>query len=795
MLAERFMWPAPPNHAFADENTPTVPEGCVIVYAKNNTKVLGQLHGFSPDEGIAEFRQTGRDALVQLDFDEIKEIRLTRPVSLRKVATLLEKTGIEVFQSSESQKYTLHYSDGQIATGITHGSFARESGLFLFIENDSGNVIRSFNPKHAVKNIQIGAALGKMLVENKIVSKEKIEEGLEKQDALRMQRIGDYMTANQIVMPDQLVAALACQISQPNLRLGDAMLQLKLITEAQLRDALGKQKENRKKALGEILIDMGLVDKNTIREVLAKQLGIPIVDLHKFNIASDVVKMLSADIVRRRHVVPLLKSNDRLVVAMENPMDMALIDEIRFSTGLKPLPVFASFDDIQYAIKEFYDSGSGTTDGSIDKLAQQLATDVAASEEPEDTVADSDSTLVRLVNKMILDASRQNASDIHIECRPGKEKTIIRLRKDGSLSPYLEVPPGYRRALVSRIKVMCNMDISEHRKPQDGKLDFARFGPDKIELRVVTVPTTDGLEDVVLRVLTGADPIPIDKLEFEDDILEQVKRIADRPHGLFLVCGPTGSGKTTTLHSVISYVNKPDTKIWTAEDPIEIRQDGIRQVQMNPKFDWTFAAAMRTFLRADPDIIMVGEMRDQETAKIGIEASLTGHLVFSTLHTNSAPESLVRLLDLGMDPYNFSDALHGVLAQRLVKRLCVKCRTGGLASDSDIEELAFEYGASDAERGELVAGWRSRFANAEGLFLLYTPSGCRHCDNTGYRGRIGVHELLVATPAIKKLIQRRATVAELVETAQKEGMRSLKQDGVFKVLQGHVDLRQVRAVC
>jgi type II secretory ATPase GspE/PulE/Tfp pilus assembly ATPase PilB-like protein len=296
-------------------------------------------------------------------------------------------------------------------------------------------------------------------------------------------------------------------------------------------------------------------------------------------------------------------------------------------------------------------------------------------------------TLVKFVNMMILDAFRQGASDIHVETAPGNRPSRVRFRKDGIMVKQFEFPSQFKKTLVSRIKIMAQLDISERRKPQDGKIEFRHAALGKIELRVVTIPTANGMEDIVMRVLATSKPIPLDQLGLAEDYLEAVKILATKSFGLFLICGPTGSGKTTTLHSVLGHINTDDRKIWTAEDPIEITQEGLRQVQINSKIGWTFAAAMRSFLRADPDVIMVGEMRDAETCKMGIEASLTGHLVLSTLHTNSAQESMVCLLDLGMDPFNFADALLGVLSQRRVRRLCNKCKKSYSPSDVEMRVL------------------------------------------------------------------------------------------------------------
>lgn len=417
-----------------------------------------------------------------------------------------------------------------------------------------------------------------------------------------------------------------------------------------------------------------------------------------------------------------------------------------------------------------------------------------------------DNELVKLVNKVIVEAYHQGASDIHIEPYPGKAKTEIRFRKDGTLHPYITVPASYRSAIVARLKIMCDLDISEKRKPQDGKIKFKKFGPLDIELRVATIPSAGGVEDIVMRILAAGEPIPIDKLALSARNLKRTKETVSKPYGLFFVCGPTGSGKTTTLHSILGYLNTPETKIWTAEDPVEITQKGLRQVQMNPKAGLNFATAMRAFLRADPDIIMVGEMRDKETTAIGIEASLTGHLVFATLHTNSAPESIVRLLDMGMDPFNFADAVLGVLAQRLAKRLCSKCKKSHAATKDEVKALLGEYCVElenmeswkkdpKGSYEEVYREWEKDFADDESQFTLYSAVGCDTCGGTGYKGRVGLHELLLGSDPVKKHIQEHARVAEVLATALSEGMRTLKQDGIEKVLQGITDIHQVRAVC
>ncbi|HEX6530099.1 MAG TPA: ATPase, T2SS/T4P/T4SS family, partial [Burkholderiales bacterium] len=675
-------------------------------------------------------------------------------------------------------------------------------GLFLYPPEHDGTVTRCFVPSDAARSVSIGKRIGELLVEERLASPEVVDAALNRQQAMRSRRIGDYLTEHQIVSPEQLAAALKQQRAQPVQKLGETLVELGYLTEGELQEALAIEARNRTVPLGRILSEMGVVDEEVVNAVIARKLGIPFVDLKNFTIPPEVLKRIPAAAAHRFHTLPVAENDNALVVAVENPMDMAKLEGLRFVAGMKLVPVMASGHDIRAALQRAYGTplASGEAappptpsrfaDIGIGELTHRLAAETADAELDDQQVAASDSALVQLVNKMIVDAIKQKASDIHIEANGGGKNMRVRFRKDGALVPYLDMPAKFRMSVVSRIKVMCQLDITERRKPQDGKIEFRRFGPLDVDLRVATIPTANGLEDVVMRVLAAANPVPIDDLGFDPAALEAIKRMISRPHGLFLVCGPTGSGKTTTLHSLLGFLNTPDTKIWTAEDPIEIAQPGLRQVQVNAKIGWTFAAALRSFMRADPDVIMVGEMRDVETTKIGIEASLTGHLVFSTLHTGSAPESVIRLLDLGMDPFNFSDALLGVLAQRLVRKLCPDCKTSYTPNGGQLAELAAEYCGDRGDPNKLLDAWRSK---PKGI-TLYKAKGCARCDRTGYRGRTGLYELLVADTPVKRLIQKRAPMTELGAAAAASGMRTLKQDAIQKMLRGITDLSQVRTI-
>jgi type II secretory ATPase GspE/PulE/Tfp pilus assembly ATPase PilB-like protein len=495
---------------------------------------------------------------------------------------------------------------------------------------------------------------------------------------------------------------------------------------------------------------------------------------HKFENDS----RLNVSYLKRNYVAVIADAHDKPIVLMAEPNNAALLMEIESAMGIDTYEIAVSLPNL--ILQYLGENSGGGAPGEMSDILDEIGTSTEENDEHVDELSDDAPAVVRLVSRILHDAKRLNASDIHID--PEKNApTRVRMRVDGVCRDMNQVPNSHHSAVIARIKIMSNLNIAEKRVPQDGKLAF-RMNGQLVEVRVATIPTVAG-EGVVMRILASGGAMPIDKMNLAPNNRARLEEMIKKPHGILLVVGPTGSGKTTTLHAILGYLNTPEKKIWTAEDPVEITQPGLQQVQVSPKIGFTFANALRAFLRADPDIILIGEMRDKETAHAGIEASLTGHLVLSTLHTNSAPETITRLLDLGLDPVNFSDACVGILAQRLVRTLCGNCKEKYVATDTDLAFIERQYGKEHMAELNITAPLE-----------IYRAKGCEECGNTGYKGRTGVHELLGMTQELRSLVYKEASVAEMKKQATNDGMRTLVQDAIFKVIKGDTDLAQVQIV-
>ena len=814
-----WCWPTPALAAFPASHPHTQPLPCEI-QGLNGKIMNGRLILFVPEQQVVHVQVPPARTTLPLRFNQFRKLTLIEPLEARAPAPGTADPQALALDERPRTPFRIHLAPTGEVSGETIGHVETDFGLFLFapLNAEGSRVRRVFMPREAYSAVELGPRIGELLVTQRAATPKQVQQAADLQAQLRARKLGDILVERRIVTPEQLLAAIEQQSRMPMVRIGEALLALRLITQTQLDEALAAQKQERNMPLGQLLIRLGIISQQDLQVALARKMGYPVVDVELFPVEVEALKKVPFAIALRQETLPLLLRDGMLVVALTDPTQRPLIEELEFVAQCKVVPVLGTHDNLASVIRDAYarvgfdqtERGGRPAEplvfdfrpsdtGKLMESLEKEGRDELPPPEDDPQIEQSDNSLVKLINTMIIQAHADGVSDIHVESQPGREKIRIRFRKDGSLRLHLELPHNYRNALIARIKIMCDLDISERRKPQDGKINFAKYSPGhKIELRVATIPTNNNLEDVVMRILASAKPIPVDNLGLSPYNLKNLKEAMERPYGLVLCVGPTGSGKTTTLHSALSHINVPERKIWTAEDPVEITQPGLRQVQVNPKIEWTFAKALRAFLRADPDVIMVGEMRDEETAQMGVEASLTGHLVLSTLHTNSAPETVTRLIDMGLDPFNFADSLLCVLAQRLVRRLCNHCRQSRLATDDEANELLDDYlhvcptGHPLFNRDTVHADWIERFGTQGRLRMHHSP-GCEHCGHTGTRGRAGLHELMVVSRGLRRLIQTSARAEELQHTAMVEGMRTLRQDGIEKVLQGITSLAEVRA--
>ena len=808
-------WPSPPFAIFSEAIPWNEPQPCEIEDYKGVVRSC-RLAMLTPADKSVMIFVPSRTAPGRVQFSQFRRLTLKAP--LYPEETVSDTDFADVFGHRPTIDYHLHLRDGSVVSDKTVGYVETGFGLFVFHPVfGGGGVARTFIPREVYDYVTYGELIGDMLVAQQSVTSAQVEQAVDEQESLRSRKLGDQLVSNAIVSSDQLMLALEQQDKMPMIRVGEALVRLGYIDEHQLNQALERQKTDRTVSLGQLLVDMGFVTRRDLHTALARKMGYPVVDVMKFPVEPEALRLVPLSIAQRLGILPLLVRDKLLVLASGDPTRRNMLDELEFLVAHRVVATLGDEVLIEQNLGRIYAQLGikGDKPGADESSTEVANIDLASTSELlqsmelehqeeealaiERPIEQSDNSLVRLINTMIIEAHTRGASDIHVETHPGRAKTRIRFRKDGVLSSYLELPHTYRSALTARLKIMADLDISERRKPQDGKIEFAKFSSrHRLELRVATIPTYGGLEDIVLRLLSSAKPLAIDKIGLTSPNLTHLRAAVSRPYGMVLCVGPTGSGKTTTLHSILGFLNTPQRKIWTAEDPIEITQPDLRQVQVNRKIDWTFAKALRSFLRADPDVIMVGEIRDKETAQIAIEASLTGHLVLSTLHTNSAPETVVRLIDMGMDPFNFADSLLAVLAQRLLRRVCSDCRTSAPAQDAVVDELLDDFLHSfplelQPQRDAVLQEWLADFGQ-DGKLMHYSAPGCSHCQGTGLRGRVGIHELLMVTPGMRHLIQTGARTEQILFEGVKNGhMRTLRQDGIRKVLGGLTTIEEVRA--
>jgi type II secretory ATPase GspE/PulE/Tfp pilus assembly ATPase PilB-like protein len=763
--------------------------------ASNDAKVIvGMLDGETHEAHIARFSPYEADLVLSSRSATDSASKLVRTlVPAERIAYIAFcKNASDAVKSGEGRSESslkIHVAGGRsFVVDPPRKEDSDAVGFYANAWDREGPYRELFFYNHGVNAKEINQPLGSMLVEAGALGKDAVAKAVAVQGEEKRTPLGQILVEIAGVDPRAIEAAAATQ-KRRNMRLGEVLVEAGLARPEDIEYALAEQKRRGGRRIGEILVGLNLVSETALAKTLAAKFQLPFIDLESHPINVRAVAELPKEFIEKNRTLPIETDPEQLTVALSDPLAVHVIDALRGQTKKVIREVVVTPTQLEKFIPLYLDMiESEAHAGEVDELLKEIVDeDHRPALSPQDeALRGNDGTVVKLTNKMILDAYRRGASDIHVEPNGTEGAVSVRFRVDGECVTYKEFPPAQRAPIVARLKIMASLDISERRKPQDGKIRL-RFNDRKIELRIATIPTVNDNEDVVMRILSSSRMLSLNEMGLAIHNLERLRGLVTRPYGLILCVGPTGSGKTTTLHSALGAINTVNTKIWTAEDPVEITQPRLRQVQVNTKIGFTFAHAMRAFLRADPDVIMVGEMRDAETAAIAVEASLTGHLVLSTLHTNNAPETVVRLVDMGLDPFSFADALLCVLAQRLTRALCRQCREPYVGTEVEFRELSEAYGEADFG-GRIGAMFGPSFR-------LWRARGCTACSGTGYKGRIALHELLVSDDAIKRTIQRKGSAEELRKLAIAGGMTTLMQDGIEKVLAGLTDMKAVLAVC
>ncbi len=815
-----------------DQKTEYITKSALVVPLPHNKKLMGVLELLNKKNGskfsnddvkmARELAATLGLAMVKMEVEDVQERLISTSHAIHSADSIddilisLKKPILQLFDATLVTVYVVDYSQNEIYSKVKSGNGINEIRVPISSKSVSGWV--ALEKKVAkIKNVSNSSELKKFsedltfddswdkktgfqtksMLAIPIMNQGKLMGVLQLVNRVNEEEFSEYDEQNGKIICDVLGLAFSNQLRLASAKASkySYLLVRGIITEEELSRVTAKSREE------EIDIQTLMLKELSLRrEDIGKSLEhfykIPYFEYNgSFILSEEVFAGLNKEFLKNNHWTPLQNDGTKAVILIDDPANEKKIEQITLNYPSQSLEFKVG---LKIDIADFINSAVATTQTKssekpeelssiLDSLTteRELTAPESSREEEVSMFNDSNSGIVRLVNKFITEAYADGVSDIHIEPGIEKKNMKIRFRKDGVCHLYEEIPYMFKQAAISRLKIMARLNIAEKRLPQDGKIKM-NFGNNEIELRVATCPTVGGNEDIVMRILASSKPIPLDKMNFSPRNLKLTKQMIQKPYGLILVVGPTGSGKTTTLHSVLGHINKPEKKIWTAEDPVEITQEGLRQVQMQSNIGLDFARAMRSFLRGDPDVIMVGEMRDQETCAIGLEASLTGHLVLSTLHTNSAPETITRLIDMGMNPINFADALLVILAQRLVRTLCKFCKQPYQPTKEEFDRIIEEYGPEDFERLEI------QFSE---YLTFYRAVGCARCGQSGYSGRTGLHELLEGTSEIKRMVMKKALMEDIRRQAIKDGMTTLKQDGIAKIFKGDCDLKQVLAVC
>lgn len=741
----------------------------IELHCMDGSIVEGNLHTLDGTEQIIHYLCAKKQKLKTLRFEQLRFLLFKAKMKYKNNEDTNENNSSVVEEHKEKQPYQIIFNDGKEFFGNSAITIIDDIGVNFFKVNKDDLVKRIFVPNSAIKDIEVGAQIGEILKENNEVTDEGLQQGLDEQKKNRSRPLGEYLKDKGIVTEADLNKILSQQKetdSFPRVRLGELLISEGLISEAELTEALELQKGDRERRLGDILIDIGATTQDAVHSALASKLGLPFVKLKDFGVDIQVLEHIPVQIARKEQAMPLMMSGNRLVVAVPDPTCSEVANVLGFVSNRKIEIVISTPEDIDWAINEFY---GNHLDVNVAQIVSELNLENEVNEDDHslEKMA-NERPIVRLVQNLIVESVNRGASDIHI--RPLSTGVQVLFRIHGKLTLVKNFGKSLLSAIVSRIKVISRMDIAQRRLPQDGRVQMT-FGDEKVDMRVSTMPTVEG-ESVVIRLLANAATLkPVEELGFNEKDTEGFIELLHRGAGMILVTGPTGSGKSTTLYSALNVLRKMNVNILTVEDPVEIRLDGLEQIQVEHEIGMDFGRALRNILRHDPDVIMIGEIRDEETAKIAFKAAQTGHLVLSTLHTNSAADTIVRLREMNVEPYMMASSLLGVVAQRLIAKNCEHCRVDDEVS-STVRELM----------------------NINSDEKFYTGSGCQVCGNSGVSGRLPAYEFLQVSELIQHNILANASTLELNQAAELEGMQSLVQCALGYARNGETSIGDVHRI-
>ncbi len=823
-----FCWPAPLSALYGKAEPWSEPQECELE-GLNGAVGHCALVSLSPADRTIEIQIERAKIPVTLSFSQFRRLTLKKPIYPQDLISTEQFPGIQGHQASAEYQLTLN--DGSVRTGLTVGYVETPYGLFVFSPVDQrGAVERVFIPHDAF--VSVG------LTDHVWAATPDANAAPGLPAISRAAKLNEYLADAAVVSREQLMLALDHQSKMPAIRVGEALLRLGYVSETQLQQALAEQSGRSAKPLGELLIQAGALSRRDLNTALARKMGYPVVDVTRFPIEYEALEKVPLSTARRLMVLPLLTRGELTVVASANPTRREFLEELEFLLHGRVIATLGDEDQISQAMTDAYDRLSRgdwqkpSTDPDAQMHEEHMRADLLERMDLHDALdlapsradtatdrgaragvatgsqdsqrgttprAESDGSLERSVNAMITEAHIGGATGIHVEVPLDGADVRIRFRQGARRVPYLTLPHHQHAAWVARLKTMAHLDAQEHRRPQVGKIDFGKFSPlHPVRLRISTLPTANGLEDVVLRLLPMTTPLTLEQLGLSPETFEGLQQAISRPDGLLLCAGPMDSGKSTTLQAVLASLSSPERNIWRAQASLDITQPDVRQVQINPHIGWTYAAALRSFLQADADVLVADELCDAETAQVAVEAALTGHLTLSTLPADTAASAVQHMLKMGVNPFNLADALQAVLAQRLVDRFCLSCRSSEPASQADIDELLDDYlhafsAANRPTRQDLLAQWVTHYGQ-RGVLHSYHATGCSQCQGSGVSGRIGLHELMCMTPDLRRLVQTGATTQHIVAEAFNDGkFRTLRQDGIAKVLAGLTSLDDVRA--